>query len=63
MSNEAQVQVEQPIIDRKTRVKSIIGGSAGNLVEWYDWYVYAAFTLYFAPQTIARSKFLSSVEI
>lgn len=35
--------------DRKTRLKSIIGGSAGNLVEWYDWYVYAAFTLYFAP--------------
>ncbi len=25
-----------------------MGGSAGNLVEWYDWYVYAAFTLYFA---------------
>src|SRR5204862_461720 len=24
-------------------------GSAGNLVEWYDWYVYSAFTLYFAP--------------
>lgn len=21
----------------------------GNLVEWFDWYVYAAFTLYFAP--------------
>ncbi|PXA90971.1 alpha-ketoglutarate permease [Nostoc sp. 3335mG] len=31
------------------RVKSILGGSAGNLVEWYDWYAYAAFTLYFAP--------------
>lgn len=35
-------------LDTKTRVKSILGGSAGNLVEWYDWYVYAAFTLYFA---------------
>jgi MHS family alpha-ketoglutarate permease-like MFS transporter len=31
------------------RLRNIIGGSAGNLVEWYDWYVYAAFTLYFAP--------------
>lgn len=29
------------------RIKSIIGGSLGNLVEWYDWYVYSAFTLYF----------------
>jgi MFS transporter, MHS family, alpha-ketoglutarate permease len=32
-----------------TRLRSIMGGSAGNLVEWYDWYVYSAFTLYFAP--------------
>jgi len=34
---------------RTHRLRSIIGGSAGNLVEWYDWYVYSAFTLYFAP--------------
>lgn len=31
------------------RLKAIITGSAGNLVEWYDWYAYAAFALYFAP--------------
>jgi MFS transporter, MHS family, alpha-ketoglutarate permease len=31
------------------RLRNIVGGSAGNLVEWYDWYVYSAFTLYFAP--------------
>lgn len=31
------------------RLRSIIGGAAGNLVEWYDWYVYSAFALYFAP--------------
>ena len=31
------------------RLRNIIGGSAGNLVEWYDWYIYAAFALYFAP--------------
>lgn len=30
------------------RIKSIIGGSLGNLVEWYDWYAYTAFTLYFS---------------
>ena len=33
----------------RERVKAVLGGSAGNLVEWYDWYAYAAFTLYFAP--------------
>jgi len=31
------------------RLKSIIGGSAGNLVEWFDWYVYSSLSLYFAP--------------
>ncbi len=36
-------------LDQGQRLKAIIGGSAGNLVEWYDWYAYAAFTLYFAP--------------
>ncbi len=33
----------------RERLKAIVGGSTGNLVEWYDWYAYAAFTLYFAP--------------
>ncbi|MFG1945705.1 MFS transporter [Nonomuraea sp. NPDC048826] len=26
----------------------MIGGSAGNLVEWYDWFVYSSFAVYFA---------------
>jgi len=30
-------------------VRSVVGGSLGNLVEWYDWYIYSAFSLYFAP--------------
>jgi len=35
--------------DQRQRLKAVIGGSTGNLVEWYDWYAYSAFTLYFAP--------------
>jgi MHS family alpha-ketoglutarate permease-like MFS transporter len=31
------------------RLKAIVVGSLGNLVEYYDYYVYAAFSLYFAP--------------
>ena len=42
-------RVLQIAYDRRRRLKSIVGGSTGNLVEWYDWYVYSAFTLYFAP--------------
>jgi len=34
---------------RRSRLKNILGGSAGNLVEWFDWYVYGSFALYFAP--------------
>src|SRR5438128_8549079 len=30
------------------RIKAILGGSAGNLVEWYDWFAYTSFSLYFA---------------
>ena len=33
----------------RQRLAAIFGGSIGNLVEWYDWYVYSAFALYFAP--------------
>ncbi len=35
-------------IDR-SRLKAIVGGSAGNLVEWYDWYAYSVLSIYFAP--------------
>ena len=30
------------------RLKAILGGSAGNLVEWYDWFVYSFFAVYFS---------------
>jgi MFS transporter, MHS family, alpha-ketoglutarate permease len=30
------------------RLTAILGGSAGNLVEWYDWFAYASFSIYFA---------------
>ena len=35
-------------MSERRRLRSIVGGSIGNLVEWYDWYVYSAFALYFA---------------
>ncbi len=37
------------LADMRRRLKAIFIGSAGNLVEWYDFYAYAAFSLYFAP--------------
>src|SRR3979409_402726 len=32
------------------RVRAIIAGSSGNLVEWYDFYVYSFTALYFAAE-------------
>jgi MFS transporter, MHS family, alpha-ketoglutarate permease len=36
------------LADVRRRIKAIFIGSVGNLVEWYDFYAYAAFSLYFA---------------
>lgn len=33
----------------KNRIMSIIGASSGNLVEWFDFYIYSFCALYFAP--------------
>ena len=41
-------QVEKLQQTTTNTIKSIIAGSLGNLVEWYDWYIYTAFSLYFA---------------
>jgi len=39
---------EAPALSPWKRLSAILGGSAGNLVEWYDWFAYASFTIYFA---------------
>ena len=49
------------------RLRSIFSGSVGNLVEWYDWYVYAAFSLYFAkaffPQGDRTAQLLNTAAV
>lgn len=49
------------------RLRSILGGSAGNLVEWYDWNAYAIFTLYFAhvffPKGDATAQLLQAAAV
>ena len=49
------------------RLRAIVGGSIGNLVEWYDWYVYSAFSLYFAqaffPPASQTAQLLSAAAV
>lgn len=44
-ASEQQAPKSRP----QSRFRAIMGGTAGNLVEWYDWFAYSAFALYFAP--------------
>ena len=42
----ATIRAQSPATS--TRLRAIAGGTIGNLVEWFDFYVYSAFSLYFA---------------
>ena len=35
--------------DNKRRIFAIVGASSGNLVEWFDFYIYSFCAIYFAP--------------
>lgn len=39
---------QAPTRSPKSVASNVIRGSLGNLIEWYDWYAYAAFSIYFA---------------
>ncbi|WDD94256.1 metabolite/H+ symporter [Burkholderia sp. FERM BP-3421] len=46
------VQTDQTVLapnDTRRRVMAIVGASSGNLVEWFDFYIYSFCALYFAP--------------
>ena len=53
--------------ESRRRIKSIIGSASGNLVEWYDFYVYSFTQLYFAaeffPKGDATSQLLNTAAI
>jgi MFS transporter, MHS family, alpha-ketoglutarate permease len=46
---------ELDFADMRRRIRAIFIGSVGNLVEWYDFYAYAAFALYFAAAFFPNS--------
>lgn len=57
----------RPTVEGLGRLKAIFIGSAGNLVEWYDFYCYSAFALYFAqsffPTKDTTAQMLSTAGI
>lgn len=65
-SNEASLKKDKKITTSE-RIKAIVGGSVGNLVEWYDWYAYAAFAIYFShaffPSQDQTAQYLNTAGI
>ncbi|MFT9257842.1 MAG: MFS transporter [Acetobacter sp.] len=49
------------------RIRGILAGSAGNLLEYFDWYVYSSFTIYFAhaffPRGNATAELLNAAAV
>jgi MHS family alpha-ketoglutarate permease-like MFS transporter len=41
--------------ERRKRIVAIITASSGNLVEWFDFYIYAFCAIYFAPAFFPKS--------
>ncbi|MGF7154167.1 MFS transporter [Novosphingobium gossypii] len=50
-----------PQLTDAMRLKAIVAGSAGNLIEWYDFYVYAFTALYFSSEFFPKSDPLVQV--
>ncbi|WP_202410924.1 MFS transporter [Brevibacterium rongguiense] len=59
MSTDQQVAMKRPEEDPRSTwdiVKSIMAASSGNLVEWFDFYIYSFFSVYFAKQFFTGSS-------
>jgi len=48
MAEAAATTIRAEPMSALGRLKAILGGCAGNLVEWYDWFAYSSTSLYFA---------------
>ncbi len=63
----AAASADTPSMTNLDRIKAIVGASSGNLVEWFDFYVYSFFSLYFAhiffPEGDTTSQLLKTAGI
>ena len=41
--------------EKRQRIFAIVAASSGNLVEWFDFYIYAFCAIYFAPAFFPKS--------
>ena len=57
MSTDSSSDTPRPYTatEKRSRIFAIMAASSGNLVEWFDFYVYAFSALYFAPSFFPKS--------
>lgn len=51
-----EIEAAHDAHDTRRRVFAIVASASGNLVEWYDFYVYSFGALYFASQFSAEDQ-------
>ena len=47
---------DRSAVSKRSQARSIIGGSIGNLIEWYDFHIYTTFSVYFASSFFPREN-------
>ncbi|MDE2401359.1 MAG: metabolite/H+ symporter [Burkholderiales bacterium] len=55
MSTDATALPHYTAAEKRQRIFAIVAASSGNLVEWFDFYVYAFSAIYFAPSFFPKS--------
>lgn len=55
--SDTHIATEHPYTaaEVRQRIYSIVAASSGNLVEWFDFYIFAFFAVYFAPQFFPKA--------
>lgn len=48
LSNKPDAPPSAAAMRDSRRLRNILGASAGNFVEWFDWFAYASFAIYFS---------------
>ncbi|MBY8852649.1 MFS transporter, partial [Saccharothrix sp. MB29] len=42
--------------EHRLPVRKLVAASIGNAIEWYDWTIYATFSIYFATQIFPKDN-------
>lgn len=45
-----------PVAPHRMPVRTLVAASIGNAIEWYDWTIYATFSIYFATQIFPKEN-------